>query len=158
MITRHLHRKRRRLAISLSGTAIRNLCESEADFRFERQFSLVSFRLPVLLRNGGRYFAAGVASVDTGGEFHLPACLAVVRRSRAGRTAARKPHLISPAHESPQCPSILHQTSRSPTRPGASRTSPSPKALSASACASRILNACRFPAYSATAICVEALV
>ena len=30
---------------------------------------------------------------DTGGEFHLPSCLAVVRRSRAGREETRRPHL-----------------------------------------------------------------
>jgi hypothetical protein len=54
------------LAISLFGPAIRNLREFKTDFRFERRFSWVSFRLSALLRNGSRYFAAGVASVGFG--------------------------------------------------------------------------------------------
>ena len=66
MTAQDLHRIRRRLAISLFGPAIRNLREFEADFRFERRFLLVSFRLSALLPMRGRYFAAGVAMLGLG--------------------------------------------------------------------------------------------
>src|SRR4051794_38266357 len=45
--------------------------------------------------------APGSRTVDTGGEFHLPSCLTVVRRSRGGREATRKPHLTPLAPEHP---------------------------------------------------------
>src|SRR5512142_2375585 len=77
--------------------------------------------------------APGDITVDTGGEFHLPSCLAVVRRSRAGREETRRPHLTVLAHEHPQCHSIPDRTPRSPTRPSVWLTPPFPRAPSASA-------------------------
>lgn len=57
--------------ISLPGPAIRNLREFKTDFRFERRFLLVSFRLSALLRNRDCYFAAGVASVGLGPDWDV---------------------------------------------------------------------------------------
>src|SRR5262249_7767926 len=71
--------------------------------------------------------APGNMTVDTGGEFHLPSCLAVVRRSRAGREASRRPHLPALAHEYLPYYSRPNPLSPSPTRPGASPTPPSPR-------------------------------
>ena len=84
-------------------------------------------------RYRARYFAAGDTNVDTGGEFHLPACLIVVRRSRADREAPRRPHPTVLAHEYLPCHSSPSPPSRSPKRPSASPTPPSPRAPSASA-------------------------
>src|SRR5262245_33508281 len=52
--------------ISLFGSELRNLPDFEADFWLERRPLRVSFRLSALLRNRGRYLAAGVASVGFG--------------------------------------------------------------------------------------------
>src|SRR5512142_3055480 len=75
--------------------------------------------------------APGDITVDTGGEFHLPSCLAVVRRSRAGREETRRPHLTVLAHEHPQCHSIPDRTPRSPKRPSVWLSPPFPRAPSA---------------------------
>ena len=77
--------------------------------------------------------APGDTTVDTGGEFHLPPCLGVVRRSRADREAPETPHRTALAHEYPHVTPAHSPPSRSPKRPSASPTPPSPRGPSASA-------------------------
>ena len=58
--------------ISLFGSELRNLPDSEADFWLERRPLRVSFRLSAVLRNVGRYFVskhagnASVLNIDAG--------------------------------------------------------------------------------------------